>query len=271
MNREELFRAIQSKDSFLCVGLDSEWSKLPEHLKKLDKAEALLEFNKEIIRSTADLAVSYKINIAFYECLGPAGWELLDETLKFIPKGIFTIADAKRGDIGNTSRKYAETFFEYYDFDAVTVAPYMGRDSVEPFLGYAGKWVILLGLTSNPGSKDFQNLQTAEGMVYEQVIRKSAQWGNPDQLMYVVGATHPHQLGEIRKMVPEHFFLVPGVGAQGGDLEAVAKSGLNDRAGLLVNSSRGIIYAGHDEDFGSSAKEAAQTLQSQMARILQKD
>lgn len=269
MNRAALHQAIKSKSSFLCVGLDTEWSKLPEYLKAKDKAEALLEFNKRIIAATANLAVSYKFNIAFYECLGPMGWEVLGESLKAVPEGIFTIADAKRGDIGNTSRKYAETFFEFYDFDAITVAPYMGKDSVEPFLGYKDKWVILLGLTSNPGSQDFQQLQTGDHKLYEEVIKTSARWANADQMMYVVGATHPEQIAEIRKLVPEHFFLVPGVGAQGGDLNAVAEAGWNDQTGLLVNSSRGIIYSGHGADFDLAAKSAASDLQSQMARILQ--
>ena len=242
--------------------------KLPKHL--LDTEDPIFEFNKAIIDATKDYCVAYKPNIAFYECLGPSGWESLKKTLDYIPDYIFTIADAKRGDIGNTSKYYANTFFDYLDADSVTVAPYMGEDSVTPFMEHENKWVILLALTSNKGAMDFQFTADSENEeLYKKVLRRSAEWGSPDNLMYVVGATRAEGIGEVRKLVPDHFFLVPGVGAQGGSLEDVANYGWNKDCGLLVNSSRGIIYASEGEDFAEKAGEAAQALQQQMSSILE--
>jgi orotidine-5'-phosphate decarboxylase len=267
MTRQELFDQIKTKNSFLCVGLDTDLDKIPNHLRK--EADPIFEFNKQIIDQTADFAVAYKPNIAFYEALGPKGWESLQKTLDYIPKDIFSIADAKRGDIGNTSGLYAKAFFETMDFDSITVAPYMGIDSVSPFLSYQNKWVILLALTSNEGSLDFQFSELKNGKpVYQEVLEKSSKWGNPDNMMYVVGATRGEKIGEIRKIVPDHFFLVPGVGAQGGSLEDVAKYGMNSRCGLLVNSSRGIIYAGKGADFGTEARKEAKKLQGEMEVLL---
>jgi orotidine-5'-phosphate decarboxylase len=270
MNRKQLFEQIQKKSSYLCVGLDTDIKKIPSHLLKFD--DPILEFNKQIIEATADLCVSYKPNIAFYESLGSKGWESLEQTLKLIPKEIFTISDAKRGDIGNTSGLYARAFFENMDFDSVTVAPYMGEDSVSPFLEYKDKWVILLGLTSNAGSKDFQSLALENGKkLYQEVILKSQEWGNPDNLMFVIGATKAEAFKEIRQLAPDYFFLVPGVGAQGGDLAEVSKNGMNDHCGLLVNSSRGIIYASSGEDFAEKARAEALKIQKEMTILLDKD
>lgn len=267
MTREELVAEIKSKRSFLCVGLDTDMEKIPKHL--LDTEDPIFEFNKQIIDATKDFCVAYKPNIAFYECLGTKGWESLKKTLDYIPKNIFTIADAKRGDIGNTSKYYAKTFFEYLDFDSVTIAPYMGEDSVTPFLEFENKWVIMLALTSNKGALDFQFMTDAQGeTLYKKVLRKSQKWGDADNLMYVVGATRAEGIGEVRKTVPDNFFLVPGVGAQGGSLEDVANYGWNEDCGLLVNSSRGIIYADNSENFGKSAGESAQKIQQQMSAIL---
>ena len=267
MTRAELIAQIQAKQSFLCIGLDTDISRIPAHLLSHD--DPVFEFNKQIIDATHDLCVAYKPNIAFYESLGAKGWESLAKTMAYIPKEIFTIADAKRGDIGNTSRMYAKTFFETLDFDAVTVAPYMGVDSVMPYLEFEGKWVILLALTSNKGSQDFQLTQQEGGMpLYEKVMRKAQEWGTDSNLMYVVGATHPEKFTEIRRIAPAHFLLVPGVGAQGGTVEAVTQYGQNEDIGLLINSSRGIIYAGQGEDFAAQARIAAQQLQSQMAQQL---
>lgn len=267
MNRKALFKSIQEKRSFLCVGLDADWDRIPEHLKST--ADPIFEFNKQIIDATHSYCVAYKPNIAFYEALGATGWESLARTLSYIPDGHFTIADAKRGDIGNTSRRYAKAFFETLSFDALTVAPYMGKDSVQPFLEFADKWVILLALTSNQGSQDFQFTPQENGApLFEKVMRRSATWGTPDNLMYVVGATHPEKFQEIRAIAPEHFLLVPGIGAQGGDLAQLCKYGLNDQCGLLVNSSRGIIFAGNGTDFAEKAGEAAKRLQLAMADIL---
>ena len=267
MTREELVDRIRLKRSFLCVGLDPEWEKIPAHLLGLD--DPVFEFNKGIIDATKDLCVAYKPNLAFYESLGVKGWTSLEKTLAYIPSEHFTIADAKRGDIGNTSRLYAKAFFETLDFDAITVAPYMGSDSVRPFLGFDGKWVILLSLTSNAGSADFQLQDTAKGEpFYADVLRKAQEWGSPENLMFVIGATHPSKLAEVRQIAPDHFFLVPGVGAQGGDLTAVMQYGMNADCGLLVNSSRGIIYAGSGEDFGEKAREAAQMVQKDMAKFI---
>ncbi|MBD8488064.1 orotidine-5'-phosphate decarboxylase [Echinicola sp. CAU 1574] len=268
MDKQTLFDNIQKKSSFLCVGLDTDLSKIPSHLLK--EADPIFEFNKQIIDHTADYAVAYKPNIAFYEAMGPKGWESLQKTLEYIPKDIFTIADAKRGDIGNTSKLYAKAFFEQMDFDSITVAPYMGKDSVSPFLEFADKWVILLALTSNEGSKDFQILDTNAGKpLFQQVLEKSQEWGTDGNLMYVVGATRGEKIAEVRKFAPHHFFLVPGVGAQGGSLEEVAKYGMNSTCGLLVNSSRGIIYASAEKDFGVKAGEEAFKLQKEMAKLLE--
>ncbi len=267
MTRHELIAQIKLKRSFLCVGLDTDISKIPVHL--LDTEDPIFEFNKAIIDATKDFAIAYKPNIAFYECYGPKGWESLQKTIDYIPKDIFTIADAKRGDIGNTSSYYAKTFFDYLNCDSVTVAPYMGEDSVSPFLAFDNKWVILLALTSNKGALDFQMIQDANGEeLYKKVLRKSCEWGTPENLMFVVGATRAEGIGEVRKLVPDHFFLVPGVGAQGGSLEDVAKYGWNTDCGLLVNSSRGIIYASNGLDFAERACEEAKKIQVDMAAIL---
>lgn len=264
MTKQELFNQIIKKESFLCVGLDADLEKIPDHLLELD--DPIFEFNKQIIDATKDYCVAYKPNLAFYESLGVKGWESLQKTMEYIPSDIFTIADAKRGDIGNTSRMYAKTFFEYFNFDSVTVAPYMGNDSVAPFLEFGNKWVILLAATSNIGGLDFQYKKIEGGKrVFEEVIEKSLEWGNEENLMYVVGATRAEMLSDIRAIVPDSFLLVPGVGAQGGSLEEVAKYGMNNTCGLLVNSSRGIIYAGSGIDFASVAKNKSKELQSQMA------
>ncbi len=269
MERQELVDQIKEKQSFLCVGLDADIQKIPAHLLELD--DPIFEFNKRIIDATKEYCVAYKPNIAFYESLGAKGWESLEKTLDYIPDSIFTIADAKRGDIGNTSRMYARTFFEQIPFDSVTIAPYMGKDSVEPFLEYDGKWVIMLALTSNEGGKDFQTSRLANGeQVYQKVLRRSLEWQNSDRLMYVVGATRAEALGDVRQIVPNHFLLVPGVGAQGGSLAEVAKYGMNADCGLLVNSSRGIIYASQDKDFAEVAGEKAKELQQEMAVLLEK-
>lgn len=267
MTRTELIAQIKLKRSFLCVGLDTDISKIPAHL--LDTEDPIFEFNKAIIDATKDFAVAYKPNIAFYECYGPKGWESLQKTIDYIPKDIFTIADAKRGDIGNTSSYYAKTFFDYLNCDSVTVAPYMGEDSVSPFLAFDNKWVILLALTSNKGALDFQMIQDANGEeLYKKVLLKSCEWGTPENLMFVVGATRAEGIGEVRKLVPDHFFLVPGVGAQGGSLEDVAKYGWNSDCGLLVNSSRGIIYASNGLDFADCARKESEKIQIDMAAIL---
>lgn len=267
MTRDELIAQIRAKKSFLSIGLDTDLAKIPKHL--LDLEDPIFEFNKQIIDATQDLCVAYKPNIAFYECLGPSGWVSLQKTLDYIPDHIFTIADAKRGDIGNTSRKYAETFFKMLDCDSVTVAPYMGVDSVSPFLEYKGKWVILLALTSNKGSEDFQFITSKEDQeLYQSVLHISSKWGNPENMMFVVGATHPSFFKHIREIAPHHFLLVPGVGAQGGTLADVCKHGLTDDCGLLVNSSRGIIYAGEGADFADAARASAKDLQEQMAGFL---
>lgn len=267
MTRQELVEQIRIKKSFLCVGLDTDISKIPAHL--LENDDPIFEFNKAIIDATKDFCVAYKPNIAFYECHGPKGWESLKKTLDYIPKNIFTVADAKRGDIGNTSTYYAKTYFEYLDCDSVTVAPYMGEDSVTPFLEFENKWVILLALTSNKGALDFQFMTDTKGeQLYKKVLRKSAKWGTAENMMYVVGATRAEGIGEVRKLVPDHFFLVPGVGAQGGSLEDVAEYGWNKDCGLLVNSSRGILYASNGSDFAEKAGIEAKKLQEDMAKIL---
>ncbi|MBL0740902.1 orotidine-5'-phosphate decarboxylase [Chryseolinea lacunae] len=269
MNRAALFEQIKKKNSYLCVGLDTDLDKIPRHL--LSSSDPIFEFNKQIIDATHQYCVAYKPNIAFYEALGPKGWESLEKTMNYIPEDIFTIADAKRGDIGNTSALYAKTFFDYFHFDSVTVAPYMGEDSVKPFL-YPDKWVILLAHTSNPGSSDFQLIESVVTgrKLYEEVLIKSQQWATPDQLMFVVGATQAEKMESIRAQAPEHFFLVPGVGAQGGDLKMVSKYGMNKQCGLLVNSARAIIYAGNGQDFAQRATAEAVKVQEEMSNYLHK-
>lgn len=267
MTRQELVAQIKKKQSFLCIGLDTDLDKIPAHFLKME--DPIFEFNKAIIDATSEYCVAYKPNVAFYECYGPKGWISLQKTLDYIPKDCFTIADAKRGDIGNTSTYYAKTFYEYLNFDSVTVAPYMGEDSVTPFLEFKDKWVILLALTSNKGALDFQMMQDTNGnKFFEEVLKKSSQWGTPENLMYVVGATRAEGIGEVRKLVPDHFFLVPGVGAQGGSLHDVANYGWNKDCGLLVNSSRGILYASNQMDFAEKARAEAKILQEEMAKIL---
>lgn len=272
MNRIELIEQIKTKKSFLCVGLDTDLKKIPQHL--LNDNDAIYTFNKNIIDATAPYCVAYKPNLAFYEAFGVKGMIAFEKTINYLNKyypNHFIIADAKRGDIGNTSKMYARTFFEEYDVDALTVAPYMGEDSVTPFLGYDGKWVILLALTSNKGSNDFQLTTDTEGeRLFEKVIRKSQQWGNIDNMMYVVGATQGKMFEDIRKVAPESFLLVPGVGAQGGSLEEVCRYGMTKDCGLLVNSSRGIIYASDGEDYAELAAQKAKELQEQMASELAK-
>ena len=272
MNRSELVNLIKTKRSFLCVGLDTDLKKMPEHLLK--EEDPIFAFNKAIIDATADYCVAYKPNLAFYEAFGVKGLISFEKTIKYLKENYpnhFIVADAKRGDIGNTSAMYARTFFEEYDVDSLTVAPYMGEDSVTPFLGYQDKWVILLALTSNKGSHDFQLTEDANGeRLFEKVLRTSQNWGNTDNMMYVVGATQGRMFEDIRKIVPNHFLLVPGVGAQGGSLEEVCKYGMNKDCGLLVNSSRGIIYASKGEDFAEQAAKNAKELQQQMDKELEK-
>ena len=270
MNRQQLIDNIRRKQTFLCVGLDTDIKKIPEHL--LAEEDPIFAFNRAIIDATADLCIAYKPNLAFYECLGVKGWQALEKTVKYIRQNYpdqFIIADAKRGDIGNTSAMYARSFFEDLQVDAVTVAPYMGEDSVTPFLGYDNTWVILLALTSNKGSHDFQLTEDAQGeRLFEKVLRKSQEWAGDDRMMYVVGATQGRMFEDIRKVVPNHFLLVPGVGAQGGSLEEVCKYGMTRECGLIVNSSRGIIYAGKGHDFADAARLAAKEVQQQMAEQL---
>ncbi|MFD2573884.1 orotidine-5'-phosphate decarboxylase [Spirosoma soli] len=270
MTYSELSELIVRKQSYLCVGLDTDLQKLPHHL--LTEPDPVFTFNKAIIDATADLAVAYKPNIAFYEAQGPRGWESLQKTLDYIPVDCFTIADAKRGDIGNTSGLYARTFFNPtaagLNFDSVTVAPYMGADSVTPFLEYAGKWVILLALTSNSGSADFQRQAVGEQELYQVVIETAKRWAGPDRLMFVVGATQADELSRIREIAPDHFLLVPGVGAQGGSLADVSRHGLTAHGGLLVNASRSILYASNGLDFAEQARAEAKALQTEMAKYL---
>lgn len=268
MNSTDLFKQIQKKQSYLCVGLDTDLDKIPRHLLSSD--DPVFEFNKQIIDATHQYCIAYKPNIAFYEARGPRGWESLEKTMAYIPKDLFTIADAKRGDIGNTAALYAKTFFSYLNFDALTVAPYMGADSVKPFLDYENKWVILLAHTSNSGSRDFQLLQSKETgrRLYEEVMVKALDWGTADQLMFVVGATQAEKLASIRKIAPGRFFLVPGIGAQGGDLEAVSREAMNGQCGLIVNSSRAIIYASSGRDFAEVAAKEASKVQAEMNRYL---
>ena len=273
MNRSELISIIKIKKSFLCIGLDTDLSKIPAHLQKED--DPAFEFNKQIIDATHDLAVAYKPNLAFYECNGIKGWQSLTRTIQYLKQfNVFTIADAKRGDIGNTSTQYAKTFFNSetsgLDFDAVTIAPYMGTDSVKPFLEFPGKWAIVLALTSNKGAYDFQYLtdKDTSNKLFEEVLFQSQNWGTKDNMMYVVGATKAEMLTRIRQIVPDHFLLVPGVGAQGGSLREVAKFGIIKDCGLLVNSSRNIIYASNGLDFASKAREETSKMQKEMEEIL---
>jgi orotidine-5'-phosphate decarboxylase len=275
MTRKQLIQQIQLKKSYLCVGLDTDLTKIPKYLQS--HPDAVFEFNKQIIDATQDLCVAYKINTAFYEAMGLKGWEAMEKTVNYIPKEQFVIADAKRGDIGNTSSQYAKAFFETLNFDAITVAPYMGEDSVKPFLEFKNKWAIVLGLTSNAGSKDFEqlklvceetNLGTHGEFLYETVLKKVSNWGTDENLMFVIGATKASDLEEIRKIIPDHFLLVPGVGFQGGSLEDVSKYGMNKDCGLLVNASRAIIYAGEKEDFAAEARVIAKQYQTEMAGYL---
>ncbi len=267
MNRQALIENIRAKKTFLCVGLDTDLEKIPAHL--LETEDPIFEFNKAIIDATKDLCIAYKPNIAFFERYGIKGWQALQKTIDYIPNDCLIIADAKRGDIGNTSGYYAKAFFETMNCDALTVAPYMGEDSVSPYLAYTDKWTILLALTSNKGALDFEVLETKDGKkVYQHVIEKSQEWGTPENLMYVVGATRAEEIGEVRNLAKEHFFLVPGVGAQGGSLEDVVNYGWNADCGLIVNSSRGIIYASNDEQFAENARKAALDIQQQMEHIL---
>lgn len=273
MTSFELYQKIKQKQSFLCIGLDSDPKKIPTHLHSTE--DPVFEFNKQIIDATHSYTVAYKPNIAFYESQGVDGWVSLQKTLDYLREigaGLFVIADAKRGDIGNTSRMYARTFFESMDFDAVTVAPYMGKDSVEPFLGYDGKWVIMLALTSNAGADDFQFMEDKESKerLFEKVLKKGTEWGSVDKMMFVAGATRAEMLTDLRKIVPDHFLLVPGVGAQGGSLQEVSKYGMNKQCGLLVNSSRGIIFADCGNSFAEVAGGKAREIQIEMAEILEK-
>ncbi len=270
MNKQQLIDQIHQKQSFLCVGLDVDLEKIPQHL--LRKEDPIFAFNKAIIDATHQYTVAYKPNIAFYEAYGLKGWQALERTINYLNEQypeVFTIADAKRGDIGNTSTRYAKAFFNDLAFDSITVAPYMGSDSVEPFLEFKNKFTILLALTSNKGGLDFQSFEnTQHQQLYQKVLLESLQWKNSEQLMYVVGATRPEYFKEIRKIVPNHFLLVPGVGAQGGDLQGVCKYGLTKDVGLLINSSRGIIYASTESDFAEAAAFKAKVLQQEMASIL---
>ena len=266
MDRKYLIQQIREKESYLCVGLDTNIEKIPQHLQS--HPDAVFEFNKQIIDATKDLCVGYKINTAFYEANGVKGWETLVKTVEYIPSTHFKIADAKRGDIGNTSSQYAKAFFETIPFDAITVAPYMGSDSVKPFLDYENKWTIVLGLTSNEGSKDFQQQHINDNYLFEEVIEKTSQWGTKDNLMFVVGATKANDLELIRKIIPDHFLLIPGIGFQGGSLSEVSKHGLNKDCGLLVNISRAIIYAGKKENFAEEARGVALEYHTAMKKYL---
>lgn len=266
MNRTEIVAQIRKKKSVLCVGLDTDITKIPAHL--LTEEDPVFAFNKAIIDATQEYTVAYKINTAFYEAQGLKGWQSMERTLAYIPRNIFTIADAKRGDIGNTSTQYAKTFFETYEFDSVTIAPYMGKDSVAPFLEFKDKWGIVLGITSNEGSLDFQHLLADGKPLYEQVLEKVASWGTPENIMFVVGATRKDQLAHVRSLCPDHFFLIPGVGAQGGDVDTVCQHTLNSDAGVLINVSRGVIFAGNDAQFAEAAGAAAKAYQQQMSVYL---
>ena len=261
MNKAKLVELIRSRKSFLCVGLDTDTTKLPAGV-------GALEFNKAVIDATREFAVAYKPNLAFYEAMGRQGWDILEETVAYIGNEHFTIADAKRGDIGNTSSYYAKAFFETYGFDSITVAPYMGKDSVSPFLQFQDKWAIVLALTSNEGSKDFQTQKIGEEYLFEKVLRDVASWGTDENTMFVVGATKAESLAQIRQIIPNHFLLVPGVGAQGGSLQEVVKYGMNSEVGLLVNASRSILYASSGTDYASAAATEAKKMQKEMAVFL---
>ena len=267
MDRTKLVKQITKKKSYLCIGLDTDLETIPKHLG--GSADPVFEFNRAIIDKTKDYCVSYKLNLAFYEQNGAKGWESLEKTIEYIPEDIFIIADAKRGDIGNSAEKYAKAFFEHLDVDAVTLSPYMGEDSIQPFLNYPGKWAILLGLTSNRGSFDFQMLELGTEQVYQNVIKKARDWGNPSNMMFVIGATHPELFKEIRTIIPEHFMLVPGIGAQGGSLAEVSENGMISDCGLLVNSSRAIIYASQGEYFAEQAALQAKAIKEKMQQFLQ--
>ncbi len=266
MNRTQLVSEIKRKKSLLCVGLDTDLNKIPKHL--LSEEDPAFAFNKAIIDATKDYTVAYKINTAFYEAQGIKGWISMGKTLDYIPKDIFTIADAKRGDIGNTAEQYAKTFFHTYPYDSVTVAPYMGKDSVQPFLQFNEHWAIVLGLTSNAGSADFQLQQCGDELLYEKVLKTVASWGSPENLMFVIGATRQEQLKHVREMLPEHFFLIPGVGAQGGDVPTVCENAMNSDGGILINVSRGVIYVSDGLDFADKAGAAAAAYQKEMAAYL---
>lgn len=267
MDRSTLVSQIEAKQSFLCVGLDTSIARIPQHLKK--SKDPVFEFNKRIIDATHKYCIAYKPNLAFYEEQGSSGWKSLEKTLEYIPDDSFIIADAKRGDIGNTSKKYAKAFFENLRCDAVTVNPYMGKDSIEPFLEFEGKWVVILALTSNPSSEDLELKKLSGGrFVFEHILELSKQWGSPDQVMFVVGATQADKLQRVREIVPDHFLLVPGVGAQGGDLESVARYGMNSQCGIIVNIARSIIYAGQGDDFLVDVAKEAGHFQSRMAMLL---
>ena len=263
MTRKQLSEHIKTQSSYLCVGLDTDINKIPRHL--LSHADPVFEFNKQIIDATKDFCVSYKINTAFYESQGIRGWEAMEKTVNYIPSTHFTIADAKRGDIGNTSSEYAKAFFEVLNFDAITVAPYMGEDSVRPFLEYKNKWTIVLGLTSNPGAKDFELQQTGKERLYEKVLRTVAGWGSTENLMFVIGATQTEEFINIRNILPDHFFLVPGVGFQGGSLKEISEKAMNKDCGILINVSRAIIFASEKEDLALEAKAIAAQYQQEMS------
>ncbi len=266
MTRQQLTEQIFSKKTYLCIGLDTDITKIPKHL--LSTEDPVFEFNRRLIDATKDYCVSYKINTAFYEAMGLKGWESMAKTVDYIPATHFKIADAKRGDIGNTSAQYAKAFFETLNFDAITVAPYMGEDSIKPFLQYKDKWTILLGLTSNEGAKDFELLKTGNQFLYEKVLETASQWGSPDNLMFVIGATQADEFVNIRKLIPNHFYLVPGVGTQGGSLREISNKAMIDNGGLLVNVSRAIIYASNCEDFADEASLIAQQYADEMAIYL---
>ncbi len=268
MTRQELIQSIRNQKSVLCVGLDTDINRIPECIKNQSDTP-VIEFNRRIIDATADHCIAYKFNIAFYESRGKEGWEELEASLEYVPDHIFTIADAKRGDIGNTSQMYAKTFFETFDFDAITVAPYMGMDSLKPFYAYPGKWVVVLALTSNAGSADFQMLETGAGKkLYERVLSKVAEEGNIENTMFVVGATNAEYLRSVRAIVPDHFLLIPGIGKQGGDLKETMTLGLNNEFGVMINSSRGIIYASEGDDFDMEARRECQRLNQQIRPFL---
>ena len=270
MTRYQLYDKVKEKESFLCIGLDTHPDLIPAHLLK--EEDPVFAFNRQIIDATHEYTIAYKPNLAFYEALGSKGWESLEKTVEYIPEGIFKIADAKRSDVSNTSTMYAKAFFEHLNFDAVTVSPYMGKDSIEPFFEFKRKWVIILTATSNPGSFDFQDLLLEDGSekLYERVIRKSAKWGHPNNLMYVVGAMRVGSLINVRRLIPDNFLLIPGIGAQGGDLAHISKFGMNRQCGLLANSSRSVIYADPSKKFAEAAAREAKKLQVQMAELLGK-